>query len=43
MSGLRTGKVLGKRITIEEFGGMLEPWEGWHFQLKILDRSDADA
>jgi hypothetical protein len=33
----------GKRITIEEFGGMLEPWEGWHFQFNILDRADDDA
>lgn len=33
----------GKRITIEEFGHMFEPWEGWHFQLKILDRCDGDT
>ena len=33
----------GKRITIEEFGRMLEPWEGWHFQFKLLDRCDRDT
>ena len=33
----------GKRITIEEFGGMFEEWEGWHFQFQILDRCDADG
>ncbi len=32
-----------KRITIEEFGRMLEPWEGWHFLFKILDRCDDDT
>ena len=30
----------GKRITIEEFSKMFEEWEGWHFQLKILDAYD---
>ena len=30
----------GKRITIEEFGRMLEPYEGWRFQFKILDEYD---
>ena len=30
----------GKRITIEEFGRMLERWEGWHFNFKILDACD---
>jgi hypothetical protein len=30
----------GKRITLEEFNQMLEEWEGWHFQLKILDAFD---
>ena len=30
----------GKRITIEEFGQMLEPWEGWQFQFKIVDPYD---
>ncbi len=30
----------GKRITMEEFGRMFEPWEGGHFQFKILDRCD---
>jgi len=33
----------GKRITMEEFGRMFEPWEGWHFQLNILDCCDDDA
>ena len=33
----------GKRITMEEFGRMLEPWEGWCFQFKILDRCDDDT
>ncbi len=33
----------GKRITIEEFGRMFEPWEGWHFRFKILDHCDDDA
>ncbi len=33
----------GKRITMEEFGRMFEAWEGWHFQLKILDHCDDDA
>ena len=33
----------GKRITMEEFAGMLEPWEVWHLKFKILDRSDDDA
>ena len=33
----------GKRITMEEFGRMLEPWEGWHFQFKILDCCDDDT
>jgi hypothetical protein len=27
----------GKRITIEEFINMLEPYEGWQIKLKILD------
>lgn len=30
----------GKRITMEEFGKMFEEWEGWHFELKILDPYD---
>lgn len=33
----------GKRITIEEFGRILEPWEGWHFQFKILDPCNDDT
>ncbi len=33
----------GKRITMEVFGDMFEPWEGWHFQFKILDRCDDDT
>jgi len=33
----------GKRITMEEFGRMFEPWEGGHFQFKILDRCDDDT
>ena len=33
----------GKRITMDEFGRMLEPWEGWCFQFKILDRCDDDT
>jgi len=33
----------GKRITMEDFRRMLEPWEGWHFQSKILDHCDDDA
>ena len=33
----------GKRITIEEFGQMLEPYEGFHFQFKILDPCDDDT
>ncbi len=30
----------GKRITMEEFSQMLEEWEGFHFQFKILDPYD---
>ena len=29
----------GKRITIEEFVRMLEPYEGWRFQFRIMDPS----
>ena len=32
----------GKRITIEEFGRMLESYEGWRFQFRILDPSEND-
>ncbi len=35
--------VDGKRLTIEEFGRLFEPWEGWHFHFKIIDRSDDDT
>ncbi|SLM30952.1 hypothetical protein MTBBW1_2550006 [Desulfamplus magnetovallimortis] len=37
------GKVFiidGKRITIEQFAEMLEPFEGWGFQFKIVDLFD---
>ncbi len=27
----------GKRITIEDFGNMLEAYEGWRFKFQILD------
>ena len=30
----------GKRITIEEFGGMFEPFEGFNFIFKIKDPYD---
>mgnify|MGYP006294503959 CR=1 FL=1 len=30
----------GQRITIEQFGGMLEPYEGFNFNFKIIDSSD---
>ncbi len=30
----------GKRITLENFNTMLEEWEGWHFEFKILDPYD---
>ncbi|MDZ7792932.1 MAG: hypothetical protein U5P10_04340 [Spirochaetia bacterium] len=33
----------GKRITIEEFVMMLEVFEGWHFEMKILDSTDPEA
>ena len=33
----------GRRITIGEFVRMLEPFEGWHFQFKILDHCDDDT
>jgi len=33
----------GKRITMEKFVRMLEAWEGWHFQFKILDHCDDDT
>ncbi len=45
-SDTESGRVFvidGNRITMEEFGRMLEPWEGWNFQLKILDRCDDDT
>lgn len=40
------GKIFvidGKRITIEEFGELFDAWEGWHFQLKMLDSTDDKA
>lgn len=39
----RVFTIDGKRITIEEFGQMLEPYEGFHFQFKILDPCDDDT
>ena len=30
----------GKRITIEDFGRMLEAYEGWRFKFQILDPCD---
>ena len=30
----------GKRITIEEFGKMLDTYEGWNFVFKIVDPGD---
>jgi hypothetical protein len=30
----------GKRITIEDFGRMLEAYEGWRFKFQILDPYD---
>ncbi len=40
LSDTRFDKVLvidGKRITIEEFGDMLEAYEGWRFKFQLLD------
>jgi len=33
----------GKRITVEEFGQMLGPYEGWHFQFRMKDCYDEDT
>jgi len=33
----------GKRITIEDFIGMLDPLEGFHFHLRILSAYDDEA
>ena len=30
----------GKRITIEEFARMIDPYEGWNFEFRIKDPSD---
>ena len=32
--------VDGKRVTIEQFAKLLEPYEGWQFEFKIIDKSD---
>jgi len=32
----------GKRITVEEFGHMLEMYEGWQFKFKIIDPFEDD-
>jgi hypothetical protein len=32
-----------KRITIEDFGRMLEAYEGWRFKFQILDPYDNDG
>jgi len=30
----------GKRVTIEQFAKLLEPYEGWQFEFKIIDKSE---
>ena len=32
--------VDGKRVTIEQFVKLLEPYEGWQFEFKIIDPSE---
>lgn len=36
----RVFNIDGKRITIENFAQMFEEYEGWNFELKILDPTD---